>query len=460
METSVKDYQEIREKAVKRIEKNDELDKCIEDIRFYKNLYLTNPSKFNEVSLRLENVYVVIKAQRNKIEKEINIYNKDKNLIAKTDSDNRVIYGREITEEILKLKNYIKEMKEQGKNYKLPDTDKDGKIITYLDEFDKDLVTMNKFQREKYKELKQNGRNGKNEIKKDIQKNCIENKKENGMMKNIVSSDLGIKSEDIKQVTAIKDDLFYDNNPKVARNNAMLVELKTGEIYVVSTNEKGEYEKTAGFENSTAEHARANIITNDDNKIKEENTYGALYSENNKDVRYVITYGSYGAVKLAEERRITLNKSGETIEQHWTPGREVETDNTLMEDRNREGISQSNTTRNMYMKSKNYDINDEAARLQKSEGEEITVEDITDESNVRIDNAVEEIKTKLKENGIDISDKDEEKIREDVTNGVIEKDEVYSDETVEDYCKEYENEKEDNEERTLENDAINKRRRA
>lgn len=475
MKTDKNKILEIRKKVIEDMQ--EKLNEKLLYIIPYKEFYLSNPDEKNEVAIKLNDIYFIAKEiinEKGDTQKKVELYN-DNNKIAETGNDNKLRYGKEITEELIKLKNAIKkENEEHGTNYEVASLNENGKLETYIEFINRKAVALNKKQKEEYDKSKKDKEEQKREKKKIEQKN-ISNKENKDEIKAMVSEDLGVKQEDINQLTPIQDDLFYDNNPSVARNEAMIIQLKTGELFVVCDNEKGKFEKSAGFDKSTNETGRSNIITNDNNKIEEKNTYGALYSQQNKDMRYAITYGQYGEIKLLEQRKVTQNLSGQMMTEKdlWKPSREVQTSNTNYTDINREGISRSNTTRNMYNRRTNENryINEEAARIMNSKDEDVTIENITDETDVRIENALKQIKEQLRQDGKAINKEEEKNIRASVKKDIEKNDEVYSKEQVDKFCKDYEKQQEQKqnieqvkeeselEEKTLSGDALKRRYR-
>ena len=460
---------QIRKDVIEDME--DKLNERLLYIIPYEKFYISNSTIKNEVAVKLENIYFIAKEFINKYgqtDKKVELYN-DNNKIAETDENHRLRYDREITEELIKLKNDIKKENEKnGTNYEVAGINKNGDLETYIEFINRKAVALNRKEKEQYEKSKLDKKEHEKEKQK-IEQKSINNKENNEQMKELLSDDLEIKKEDINQITPIQDDLFYDNNLNVARNMAMVIQLRSGELEVVSDNGRGKYEKSAEFGKSTNESGRTNIITNNNNKIEEKNTYGALYSNQNKDMRYVITYGEYGEIKLLEQRKVTQNLSGQMMTQNdlWMPSREVQTSNTNYLDINREGISRSNTTRNMYNRRTNENryINEEANRIVNSKNEAFTVEDITDENDVRIEKAVNQVKEKLNREGLILTEDDEQNIKLNIINDITQNDEVYSEEQVNKFCENFKANKEKQqevnkvEERTLAGDALNRRAR-
>ena len=104
-----------------------------------------------------------------------------------------------------------------------------------------------------------------------------------------------------------------------------------------------------------------------------------------------------------------------------------------------------------------------------SKDEDVTIENITDETDVRIENALKQIKEQLRQDGKAINKEEEKNIRASVKKDIDKNDEVYSKEQVDKFCKNYEKQQEQKqnieqvkeeselEEKTLSGDALKRR---
>lgn len=433
----------------------------------YKDFYLSNPNASNEIAVPLHDIYIVFKQiidNENNVKRRFELYNKDLEKIGHTDENNRLIYDKEITETIIEAQNKIKAVMENGK---VADLDENGNLEVYFEMINKKLVTLDKNQKVRLENIKSN-KSVKNEVSQGLENKVDVEKQDINERNKMIAANLdveGVNPEDIDRSTVIRDELFYTNNP-TCKDNAIAVKLKNGNLLILTQTDDGRFVKDNAFADSTNEQGRTNVMTTNTDVIEERNTYGAIYCRANENIRYVTQYDDVtGGIKLLMEKRITQNESGKTISQndYWSPGIEILTDNTdehIRSEREGKGIGTDNTVRNMWNQrtNENYRMNREAARIINNQGERITPENITDDEKTRINTAIENVKKELKARGKTLSNDDEKKIKRDIK--AINK-KGLSEENIKEYCDSFEQgekkEKEMEEERTLESDALKRR---
>lgn len=415
-------------------------EKCLEEnenkkilsAKKYSQFFLGNKSTDDEVCVYIKDAYVVISEinrsldkKNKKLDKMIELFNSEGQKIAESDEMGKLIFeqellDKEISQQIIDVLKVIETQKENGLNLSIAGRNENKGFDIYVQFIEEQVLTIT--ERQKEIEDIENKRTGKNE---GLDKQKILDNKEDEKVNNAeeqeqqrikqMSKDLGIDQGDVFQITEIKDDLFYSNNKMNGRNDCYALRTRSGEIMIVNKNNDGNYEKTKGFEKSTKESGRTAIMTNDDNNLRENNFYGAVYPDNKSGLRYVCEIGSYGEIKLVEQRRITQNESGQTIENYemWSPGREVQTNNTAYLDVDRKGIGSDNDLRSMYNMTTNENLrmNKEASKVIRKGAENLTPETLTD-TNIytKVNVLMEKINENLEEKNIKISDEYKKKI--------------------------------------------------
>lgn len=436
----------------------------------YETLNLTNPANSNEIGISINDVYVAVKQIQDytgEIYRQFELYKVYENegktdikKIAETDLEGKIVPdkdAREITDEIVKLQNHIKKLAEHGQNLKVAGLDKDGRLDAYIQIMNREIAIMSAAQ----KEHKDDKLMLKNKKKEEVQK-ASDDKEE---QRNNIALGMGIDPQDIYQITEIQDRLFYENNNIPGTSGAFAIRKRDGELLIVTPTSDGMgYEKCNAFGESTNEMGRTAVMTNDDNKITESNTYGAVYSEKDDDLRYCYIYGQYGEIEIVEQRRVFGNRSGQTMGDNdiWSPSRKITTDNLALEDIDNKGIGPDNETRNMMNKHtmENYDVNDEAARYRNErDPESLNPQDIAD-GEARAEFAYNKILEELKIRGIEPTSEQKEKIMQDIEGS----EQSFGDEDVKNYCDNFEeqkqaeeNERNTTEEKTLAGDALKRR---
>ena len=127
----------------------------------YKEFYLTQPSKNNEVALKLENVIMVAKEKIiNQYKETIRVFELyDENLqkIGTGEQGEKFIADKEILSSIIETQQ--RALDKLDGNYKVASAntmDNDGRIESYFEMVNRKLVVMNEKQKEKYDRLKDN----------------------------------------------------------------------------------------------------------------------------------------------------------------------------------------------------------------------------------------------------------------------------------------------------------------
>lgn len=431
----------------------------------YKEFYLTQPSKNNEVALKLENVIMVAKEKIINKYKDTNrifeLYNDKLQKIGTGEQGEKFVADKEILASIIESQQ--KAINELEGNYKIAGADSldnDGRIESYFEMINRKLVVMNQKQKEKFDLLKENYErsldddiNYNDELKdkekfdektrEEIERKNINNKEDAETMKQIAEQDLGFE---VFKMTPIEDDLFYDNNQQIDRYRAFLIVDKEMKPQIVIM-KNGKMEKADGFDEATKTTGEATIMRNDDKKIEQNHTYGEIRKNNNGSDSFVysIEFGTYGDPKLLEKKP----NGGSKLEQkNEYLVREVQTSNTDYEDVNREGNTVKNITRQKFSERPGYNddshpnntsdqnkkiVNDMAGNKES----DFTPEDLAESKTIRLDNALKKVKEELNEQGIKYDSSDMEKIKNDVEQDIEKDEDIFCDEKVKQYVKNF-----------------------
>lgn len=417
----------------------------------YNSIPITAGKSDDEVALTLNNVILVVKEKKidqyDSTERNYEIYDENAQKIAMTEDDGRIKFDREILDDL--IKSQIKAIEDAGLIPAGADTlDDQGRIESYFEMINRTLVIMNKEQKQKYEEAKLKGEGDK--CLKDISERNMSPQKNKEVAKNMeqeeaknhLEQDLGIK---VRKSTLIDDDLFFENNPDIKSQYVFAVLTDDEKLQIVAEN-NGKFEPVKGFEGSSNQSGRTSIIRNDEEKIETKNTYGSIKStEHPDDIRYTAELGTYGEIKLLEQKRNT----GASLEESdkWL-SREVETQNTDFSERNLEGNTINNITRQSFSVEHGY--NDDSHYLgtnkkikeinkhRNAHGDvDFNFESLAESTSLKVNEAIEDISNKLKEKGSILNSKDEEKIRADLTNQIENSDIIYCDELIEQYTEEF-----------------------
>lgn len=422
----------------------------------YESIPVTAGKSDDEIALTLNNVILVVREKiidkYGNTERGYEIYSENAQRIASTEEDGKIKFDKEILDDL--IKSQIKAIEDAGLTPAGADTlDDQGRVESYFEMINRRLVIMNGEQKQKYEQSKLDGRSDEclqkiSEKNMSPQKNkeAAKNMEQEEAKKNL-EQDLGIK---VHKATLIDDDLFFENNPDIEAQYAFAVLTDDGKLQIVAE-KNGKYEPVKGFDQASSESGRTSIIRNDEDKIETKNTYGSIKSTRYPDdVRYSIEFGTYGEIKLLEQRRNT----GASIDESdkWL-SREVETQNTDFSERNLEGNTINNVTRQSFSIEHGY--NDDSHYLgtnkkikeinehRDSNGDvDFNMESLAESTNLKVNEAIEDISNKLKEKGIILTAQNEENIRADLTNQLENTDIVYCDELVKNYSEKFITEKE------------------
>lgn len=455
----------VRASVIKEMEDNDVLDEILLYTIPYDNFYLTQPRSSNEVAAELKNVILVAKekiADRyGSVKRVFELYSSEMKKIGVGEQGERFVSDKEILESLLQAQQrQLDELQSGLKVAGIDSIDSQGRIESYFELVNRKLIVMNEEQKEKYDRLKGDyersitgaSYDAKIDAKKEfdkkqeeeINRDNINNKENAAAVKAMASNDLGFE---VDKITPIEDDLFYDNNPQVERGRAFLV-MDTQRRPQIVRFQGGKMEKAPDFTESIAQTGEADVLRNDDQGIETKHTYGQISKTNNgsDSLSYSIELGDFGEPKLLEQRP---NKGAKVEQRDKYLVREVQTNNTDYMDVNREGNTINNVTRETFKEygytddshpdsisekkkkiSRDQDMNDDKES-------DFTPEDLADNVELRLDNAIKKIKAELKEYGIELTSDEEKAIKDDIRATLEDTDIIYCDDVVEKYCEEY-----------------------
>lgn len=429
----------------------------------YESFNLTQPDEKNEVALTLNDIIVACTIKKDESGKIIDqmsqIYSKNGVKIGETVESGQIKCELEIISSLIESQQ--KKLDELTGNFTVAGAstlDDQGRIESYIELVNREIVTMNKRQKEEYDKLKteyerdtdtfddkdiESKRSKKEELDRNVENiNIIKNKEDAETVKELAEQDLGFG---IQNIVPIEDSLFYENNPSVVNGKAFFSVDTKGKPQIIYSN-NGKFEKSDGFQESQNKSSRLPIMTADDKYIQEKNVYGSIKSTRN-DIGYAFAYGDYGVPELIEVRP---NKNGGLEEVEKGIGRKVTLYNTSYNDINREGNTKNNITRETFRVENGYStdghptegvskkvqqINDD--RAQDGNIEDITPEDLANNVDLRIQNAYVRIEQKLKQDGVNLTSNDEQEIRLNIKDKIENDNMLFDDEGVDTYCDEY-----------------------
>ena len=216
---------------------------------------------------------------------------------------------------------------------------------------------------------------------------------------------------------------------------------------------------------------RTTYATNEHNNMQETNTYGAIYFANDANKRLSARMGQYGELEVIKQERVTSNPEGKTMsnDETWSPGVLVQSDNTATSDLDLGGRYSTNKVVFNKIDRDNNRMNEESATIRKHRGENLTVEDIANDSTRGIA-TFERVKVELNKRGIKLNSQEKEELQQKFEQKGV----TFCKDEVETFCDKYEKYKEnkknkknkeqqendpeqDTEERTLAGDAIKRR---
>ena len=456
----MKDEKNILEEIKKKV--NDDISSKYEENRAaerylysisYKAIPITSPQKSNELPIILNDVILVVKEkiinQYSDTIKSFELYNNDCQKIAEADQGELIKFDREIMDDLIKDK--IKAIEEAG--YEVAGVDEKSRIESYFEILGRKLVVMNEEQKERL-DNSNNRRLALNKISKENidpeedkdKEKDFDNEMEEEQTRSKLKENLNI---DVLKITKIRDNSFFENNPDIKTKNAYAVLTQDGQLVIVGENDR-KFEKVDGFENSTDVSGRTTIARNDERELTEKNTYGSIDSTRNKDYRYTLELGDYGEIKLIEQRRL---RNGHMVEKDKFISREIETNNTSIKDLNLEGNNNTKniTNRTFDANSTNLDANYygkangkggvlEVGDTIKKHGHEVdfTMEGLSADESLRINEALEMINEKLKERGVSLNSIEEQNLKESVKAYIGDSENVFCEETAIEYANDIE----------------------
>ena len=439
----------------------------------YDQFYLTNSDKTEEVGFAKQDIYVAVKQLQDsegKIKRLFELYDNDMNKFAETGEDGRLKYDKEITDELVKMKQLLqKQNEEQGTNFKIAGLDKDGELEAYMQMMNHEIISVTAEQKKEIeknkKEPKDRGLDNKVDEKA---KEAIDEKEQKTQE---VADDLGIDPQDIYQISQIKDDSFLRSEGITNGNELCAIKTRDGMLKMVSKNSEGKFEESPDFRNSSNEMGHTTYATNEHNNLQETNTYGAIYFANDANKRLSARIGQYGELEVIKQERVTSNPEGKTMsnDETWSPGVLVQSDNTATSDLDLGGRYSTNKVVFNKIDRDNIRMNEESATIREHGGENLTVKDIANDSTRGIA-AFERVKVELNKRGIKLNSQEKEELQQKFEQKGV----TFCKDEVETFCDKYEKYKEnkenkenkeqqendpeqDTEERTLAGDAIKRR---
>lgn len=439
----------------------------------YDQFYLTNSDKTEEVGFAKQDIYVAVKQLQDsegKIKRLFELYDSEMNKFAETGEDGRLKYDKEITDELVKMKQLLqKQNEEQGTNFKIAGLDKDGELEAYMQMMNHEIISVTAEQK---KEIEKNKKGPKDRgLDNKVDEKAKEAIDEKEQKTQEVADDLGIDPQDIYQISQIKDDSFLRSEGITNGNELCAIKTRDGMLKMVSKNAEGKFEESPDFRNSSNEMGRTTYATNEHNNMQETNTYGAIYFANDANKRLSARMGQYGELEVIKQERVTSNPEGETMsnDETWSPGVLVQSDNTATSDLDLGGRYSTNKVVFNKIDRDNNRMNEESATIREHRGENLTVEDIANDSTRGIA-TFERVKVELNKRGIKLNSQEKKELQQKFEQKGV----TFCKDEVETFCDKYEKYKEnkknkknkeqqendpeqDTEERTLAGDAIKRR---
>lgn len=346
----------------------------VKAIQKYKSMPITNPSTESEVSLVLEDVFLITKEKTLKNGEKIPVYeifDASGTKVLETLDDGMIKFDKEIIDELIKDK--VKIIEAAGYDVAGIDTlEDDGKIESFLELVNGKVTAINKEQKDRLDrdeerehimddldgetanpEINEVGmQKAKQQYQEQQEKNKQGKEQSEEEKEKQVKQNLGIS---IFKMAKINDPIFKMNNPGTRGKDVYAAYTQSGEVQII-TFDDGVPQLAEGFGRSSSASGRTVKIVNDTDSLEDNeiNTYGEIYPTNRNDMRYTIEKDQYGGIKLVEQIRYDGSKISETDK--WI-SREVESSNTDYLDVNREGAenSQNITARTFNRSSTNRD---------------------------------------------------------------------------------------------------------
>jgi len=439
----------------------------------YDQFYLTNSDNTDEVGFAKQDIYVAVKQLQDsegKIKRLFELYDNDMNKFAETGEDGRLRYDKEITDELVKMKQLLqKQNEEQGTNFEIAGLDKNGELEAYMQMMNHEIVSLTAEQK---KEIEKNKKGPKDRgLDNKVDEKAKEAIDEKEQKTQEVAKDLGIDPQDIYQISQIKDDSFLRSEGITNGNELCAIKTRDGMLKMVSKNSEGKFEESPDFRNSSNEMGHTTYATNEHNNLQETNTYGAIYFANDANKRLSARMGQYGELEVIKQERVTSNPEGKTMsnDETWSPGVLVQSDNTATSDLDLGGRYSTNKVVFNKIDRDNNRMNEESATIREHRGENLTVEDIANDSTRGIA-TFERVKVELNKRGIKLNSQEKKELQQKFEQKGV----TFCKDEVETFCDKYEKYKEnkknkknkeqqendpeqDTEERTLAGDAIKRR---
>lgn len=439
----------------------------------YDQFYLTNSDNTDEVGFAKQDIYVAVKQLQDsegKIKRLFELYDNDMNKFAETGEDGRLRYDKEITDELVKMKQLLqKQNEEQGTNFEIAGLDKNGELEAYMQMMNHEIVSLTAEQKKEIEKQEKGSKDRGLDNQVDEQAKDAMDEKEQKTQE--VAKDLGIDPQDIYQISQIKDDSFLRSEGITNGNELCAIKTRDGMLKMVSKNAEGKFEESPDFRNSSNEMGRTTYATNEHNNLQETNTYGAIYFANDANKRLSARIGQYGELEVIKQERVTSNPEGKTMsnDETWSPGVLVQSDNTATSDLDLGGRYSTNKVVFNKIDRDNNRMNEESATIREHRGENLTVEDIANDSTRGIA-TFERVKVELNKRGIKLNSQEKKELQQKFEQKGV----TFCKDEVETFCDKYEKYKEnkknkknkeqqendpeqDTEERTLAGDAIKRR---
>lgn len=471
MQEKVTKMKVIRQKVIEGME--DKLNERYLYTLPYDQFYITNSDKDDEVGFAKQDIYIAVKQLQDsegKIKRLFELYDNEMNKFAETGEDGRLKYDKEITDELVKMKQLLqKQNEEQGTNFEIAGLDKEGELEAYMQMMNREIVSLTAEQKKELDNKEKNPKDRGLDNKVDEQAKEAMDEKEQKTQE--VAEDLGIDPQDIYQINQIRDDSFLRSEGIKNGEELSAIKTRDGALKMVSKNAEGKFEESPDFKNSTNEMGRTTYATNEYNNMKETNTYGAIYFANDPNKRLSARIGQYGELEVIKQERVTSNPGGETMnnDETWSPGVLVQSDNTATSDLDLGGRYSTNKVVFNKIDRDNIRMNEESATIREHGGENLTVKDIANDSTRGI-TTFERVKVELNKRGIELTSQEKEELQQKFEQKGV----TFCKDEVETFCDKYEKYKEnkenkenkeqqendpeqDTEERTLAGDALKRR---
>ena len=310
MQEKVTKMKVIRQKVIEGME--DKLNERYLYTLPYDQFYITNSDKDDEVGFAKQDIYIAVKQLQDsegKIKRLFELYDNEMNKFAETGEDGRLKYDKEITDELVKMKQLLqKQNEEQGTNFEIAGLDKEGELEAYMQMMNREIVSLTAEQKKELDNKEKNPKDRGLDNKVDEQAKEAMDEKEQKTQE--VAEDLGIDPQDIYQINQIRDDSFLRSEGIKNGEELSAIKTRDGALKMVSKNAEGKFEESPDFKNSTNEMGRTTYATNEYNNMKETNTYGAIYFANDPNKRLSARIGQYGELEVIKQERVTSNPGG------------------------------------------------------------------------------------------------------------------------------------------------------